>query len=84
MISSQSLTKQSVDKTENEWTRSFHEVIDGMTRNDIRLAKQRRRKQRVTLKEGSTRNENEDELTSVKAQRLAIMQEIGRKIPIRL
>ena len=83
MTCSQSLAKQSADETQDGWTRSFHEVIEGMTRNDVRVAKQRRREQRVAAQEESTRNEDAKDSLSVKAQRLAMMQQIGRKIPIR-
>ena len=81
MTSSHPWPKKLADETQDGWTRSFHEAIDGMTRNDIRVAKQKRREQRVAVKEGSTRNE--DDSLDVKAQRLAMMQQIGMKIPVR-
>ena len=78
----QSLVKRSADETQDGRMRLFHEEIEGMTRNDIRVAKQRRREQMVAAQEGSTRNEDAKDSLSVKIRRLRIMQQIGRKIPM--
>lgn len=80
-IVTQSTTKQNIIPAQKSYSRSAHEVIDGMTRNDIRVEKMRRRKQRAATEEGIVANENAEGFKGPKAARLEIMQQIGALIP---